>query len=428
MNIKNIKLALGLMFAATVGFTSCADEPDKYESTGGKPTISYFRLADVNKKDSIITGAYMQTPICIVGENLKSIKYMYFNDQKATLNTSYITDNTLLVTVPKDMPAKVTDKLYVVTADNDSLSFDFKVLVNAPNVTSMENEWAKDGERTVIYGDFFYTYADNPVKVTFPNGQVVSANDEDVKLTPFSIELTVPENAGKGYITVESVYGKGRSKFYFRDDRFILFDWDGTHGKALASGHGWRNGKIGQDAVAPLDGNYLMFGPAGLAGDNSTWAEDDFSFNYWPEPSAGYPELSSMYDFSDPANTVLKFEVNIPESNKWAACALQVIFTGNDEVTFGTPTNSYIGNNAFPRALWSPWYTAAGASEYHTSGKWRTVTIPLSNLKYGPAGENLGANINRFTGLTFFVYNGPYQGTNCEPAIYIDNIRIAPAN
>ena len=28
----------------------------------------------------------------------------------------------------------------------------------------------------------------------------------------------VPEGAQKGFVTVESMYGKGKSKFYFRDD------------------------------------------------------------------------------------------------------------------------------------------------------------------------------------------------------------------
>ena len=33
-------------------FSSCVDEPDKFELTGGKPSINYIRLQDVNSKDS----------------------------------------------------------------------------------------------------------------------------------------------------------------------------------------------------------------------------------------------------------------------------------------------------------------------------------------------------------------------------------------
>ena len=35
MNIKNIKLSLGMALLAMTGMTSCSDQPDAYETTGG---------------------------------------------------------------------------------------------------------------------------------------------------------------------------------------------------------------------------------------------------------------------------------------------------------------------------------------------------------------------------------------------------------
>ena len=115
-------------------FSSCVDEPDKFELTGGKPSINYIRLQDVNSKDSLLVEAVTSTPICIVGENLTSIKEMFFNDVKATLNTSYITNNTMLLNIPKDIPGSNTGKIYMVTRDADTVTYDFKVLVPAPVV------------------------------------------------------------------------------------------------------------------------------------------------------------------------------------------------------------------------------------------------------------------------------------------------------
>ena len=82
-------------FAAAVvvaGFSmaACEDEPDKYEVAGGKPTLKYVRVPDPAAADSLLTGAYMANTICLVGENLRSVYELYFNDQKAILNTSYI--------------------------------------------------------------------------------------------------------------------------------------------------------------------------------------------------------------------------------------------------------------------------------------------------------------------------------------------------
>ena len=71
MNIKNINGALFAMalVAAGAGFTSCEDEPDKYEVTGGTPTIDYVRPVDAASKDSLLTAASLNNTICIVGRN-----------------------------------------------------------------------------------------------------------------------------------------------------------------------------------------------------------------------------------------------------------------------------------------------------------------------------------------------------------------------
>ena len=66
----------------------------------------------------------MANTICLVGENLRSVYELYFNDQKAILNTSYITDHTLMVDVPKEIPSVVTDKIYMVTKAKDTIDYD----------------------------------------------------------------------------------------------------------------------------------------------------------------------------------------------------------------------------------------------------------------------------------------------------------------
>lgn len=108
MNIKNINGALFAVALAAVsaGFTSCEDEPDKYEVAGGTPTIDYVRPVDAASKDSLLTGASLNNTICIVGRNLRSVTKINFNDQAAVLNTSYMTDNTIIVTVPRPFQAR----------------------------------------------------------------------------------------------------------------------------------------------------------------------------------------------------------------------------------------------------------------------------------------------------------------------------------
>ena len=97
MKTKNIfkGLSLALVAFAALATTSCKDEPDAYQIQGGKPTISFIRPVSASSRDSIITAASMQSTICIVGENLRSVTGLLFNDQQAVL-TPVISQTTRL--------------------------------------------------------------------------------------------------------------------------------------------------------------------------------------------------------------------------------------------------------------------------------------------------------------------------------------------
>lgn len=88
-------------------------------------------------------------------ETSRSVTKINFNDQAAVLNTSYMTDNTIIVTVPKNIPGKVTDKIYFITNNKDTLDYNFKTVVPAPTINGMSNEWAAPGEEVTINGDYF---------------------------------------------------------------------------------------------------------------------------------------------------------------------------------------------------------------------------------------------------------------------------------
>lgn len=433
--MKNNKY-MNWLFTATIiiaGFsiTACEDEPDKYEIAGGVPTVKYIRSPLPAVADSLLSGAYMENTICLVGENLRSIYELYFNDQKAILNTSYITDHTLLIDVPKTIPAKVTDKIYMITKSKDTIAYDFKVLVPTPAVNSMSCEYAKPGSEVTIYGDYFLDDPNVPLTITMPGNIGVT---EITNITKTAVSFIIPNNALDGYINVKSIYGTGRSKFQYKDKRNILFDWDGSHG-GITLGNGWRKGVVRSSNPEGIDGSYLYFTGAMKGEVGATWSEDDFSFNYWPglvkNPPKEYPELSSLPEFAEMIekygvnNLQLKFEIYVPTSNPWMSSALQVIFSSNEDVTINTGNNGYFSNTATPRGLWIPW---KDSGSYDTGNKWLTASMKLSEFNKTHDG-NKSANAldkSRMTGLTFFVWNGGVLGTDCNPIICIDNIRVVP--
>lgn len=408
---------------------ACEDEPDKYEVAGGLPTVKYVRVPSPEAADSLLTGAYMDNTICLVGDNLRSIYELYFNDQKAILNTSYMTDHTVLVDVPENIPASVTNKIYMVTKSKDTVSYDFKVLVPSPQVNSMSCEFAKPGDKVTIYGDYLIDDPKEPLTITMAGNVTVP---EITDITKTAVSFILPDNAPEGYINIKSIYGTGRSKFQYHDTRNILFDWDGSHG-GLKTGHGWRNGVVKSDDLG-IDGAYLYFGGVDIAaGIGATWAEDNFCFNYWPEigENKEYPELSSMPKFAEMIKQYgidklqLKFELLVPSSNPWMSAALQMMFTSNADVTSSTAGNGYYGSATLPRGLWIPW---KDTGSYDTADKWVTVSFKLSDFNKTNEGGVCATNFSKdfLTGLTFFVWHGGVAGTDCSPVLCIDNIRVVP--
>lgn len=397
--------------AALALLPACNDNPDAFELTDGVPVVHYVRIPDVVSADSLITSAFMGKTIALVGENLTSVKEIWFNDQKTVINTSLITPTALITSVPTVIPKVVTNKMYLITQNSDTVKVDFKVDVPAPLVSNMKCEFAADGEVAVIRGNYFLSVADsdNPNVIFTPNIKAT----EVVSYSLNEIQVKVPAGAQPGPVSVESRYGTTRSKFWFRDNRGMILDWDN-----LNANGGWRSGVTSDsDPVAGITGKYVRFKGAMTADPSATWNEDAFSFNLWGT-SNGRPE-GDLFSIA-PADAVIKFEINVTQA--WKAGALQMIFTPWSTAN----TNSYLADGTTPRGLWIPW-KATGS--YTTDG-WETITLPIKDFKYNQEGVGVDfRGAGNYGGLTFFLWHGGAQakGEDCTPEICIDNIRVVPA-
>ena len=458
----------GLLFAALavagLSLTSCKDQPDKYVVADGTPTVHYVRCLSTevkNTKDAadthytngeLVVETSPQSTVALIGENLRSVYELYFNDRKAVLNNSLITDNTLIVDVPKDVPVMVTDKIYLVTQSKDTVTYDFHVIIPSPVITAMSCEYAKPGSRVTITGNYMVNDAGVPLEVFFRN-----ADDRDIPATINSIaddytsvEVTVPEDAAEGPVTIASIYGSTQSAFHYMDTRGMLFDFDTPNSETgvVLGNHGWHARDILADETS-LSGKFVQLGDAGTTlNEEGRWDDSKFSFEYWPGNWAD-PEtyqgdgvrLTSLADFSKWENMAYKFEMYIPSSNPWMAGAMQIIVGGVDKVsngnagvkdidgnTLGGANNTYFNNDQLPRALYRPWTTTGS---YDTGDQWVTVTIPIkSSFTYGMSGAAATGSLKAedFTSLIIFVVGGGVNGTECNPIIKIDNIRAVPYN
>ncbi len=457
-------LLLAVAALSTMALTSCKDEPDKYESTDGTPTIKYIRCMsseihnwnddpDTQYTDGqLVTSANPGSSLAIIGENLRSIIEIWFNDQKATLNQSTITDNALFVSVPGNVPATVSDKIYFITTAKDTVKYDFKVIISSPVIRSMPNEYATAGTEMTLYGNYFIDDPNVPLSISFTgaNEEMIPATITNIAEDFSTVDIIIPNGAETGPIYATSVYGTSKSSFWYKDNRGMLFDFDNPNGisDVVLDMHAWNGHEKTIDDGTGISGNFWQFGTetttASGAAD-SGWPDESWhSFAYWPgnwespETFKVYPRLYDLVDMSSWTDMTLKFEMCIPASNPWTGAAMQIVFVGTDRTTNGpggvdaygntisASSNSYLNDKSVPRALYRPWTTTGS---FDTNGEWITVSLPLSaTFIYCHDGTLCGAQMNKdsFASIWMALYGGGVSGTDCQPIIKVDNIRIVP--
>ena len=375
MKLLNKLIALFIMaFTGAALLTACKKEER------GEPRIDYIRITRPESSDSLLVGAGQGRLIAIVGDNLQDAVEIWFNDQAARLTPTYISEKSILVSVPNQIPVTVNNKVRIVFKNGRELIHDFKVEISAPDVQRMVLEYVKDGDIAVIRGDYFY----EPLTVTFTGG----AEGELVAVTDQEIQVRVPAGAQPGPVTVQTNFGTTKSNFWFRDNRNLLITndpWSGWWGQT--------NVVPGTDPLA-INGNYTRM----------TKSIGEWSWTEW----IGGPEnaLSTSHNFPDdaavnPSKYDMKFEINTLKP-----------FTGNViKFQIGQIFDPQPDVNAEPYQ-WKP--------PYDTKGKWETVTIPFeevsANYKQGWGVRPQGYGVRVW-------FHGPVA---LDADIALDNLRVVP--
>lgn len=388
MKSSNKIILILLMLVGVVStFISC-----KKEESSGTPYIEYVRITRPESSDSLLVGAGQGQLIAIVGENLKDAVEIWFNDQQSRLTPTYITNNSILVTVPSQIPATVNNKLRILFKNGFELFHDFQVQISKPVVSSMLSEYVNEGDIAVINGNYFY----DPVTVMFTGGvtgTVVERKDQQLR-------VQVPAGAQPGPITVKTNFGEGTSTFWFRDNRNIIIDGDhfGTDANGNPTPEGWwgtylvQNPNTANGDPMAINGNYYRFKKATKA-----WAWDS------PEvaggPAANMPDhKNSIPDdaIRNPANYNVKFEVNTLKPYNASRIMFNIGLQEQD-------------NDAY---IWQP--------PYDTKGQWQTVTIPYEEMVASYKTKPVVSANGYWNRILIF------GGADLDADIAFDNIRIVP--
>ena len=332
--VNKILLTLLIMVGAATVFNSC-----KKDETG-TPTISYVRITSPASSDSLLVGAGQGQLIAIVGNNLQDAVELWFNDQQSRVTPTYITNTTILVRIPTQIPLTVTNKLKIVFKNGFILNYDFTVQISKPLISSMICEFVKEGGIATIKGNYFYA----PLTVTFTGGvtgQLVSVKDDE-------IQVKVPAGAQPGQVTIRTNFGETKSDFWFRDNRNLLI-----HNDPWTGWWGQNNVVPGTDPLA-INGNFTR-----LTGNIGAWA--------WTEWIGGREDaLATSHNLPDdavinPDKYYLKFEIN----------TLKVYNNNMIKIMIGQVNSPDPDWNAEPYYFRPP---------FDTKGKWQTVAVPFTEV------------------------------------------------
>ena len=321
--------------AASV-FTACKKD------LAGTPTVSYVRVTNPTSSDSLLVGAGQGQLIAIIGNNLQDATEVWFNDQQARLTPTYISNNSILVSVPSQIPQAITNKLKIVFKNGYILLYNFQVQISKPLVSSMVSEFVNEGDVATIRGNYFYA----PLTVTFTGGdtaQLVSVKDNE-------IQFTVPAGAQPGPITVKTNFGETKSDFWFRDNRNVVISSDPYEG--------WHDPSYVVSNPGPgdppmINGNYIHVKKLISAWSWNEIADGDAGS--MPHTSKNIPDDAIL----NPQKYYLKFEVN----------TMKPYNNGMIRLNIGIPDPGQADNVNYQ---WKP--------PYDTHGQWQTVVIPFDEV------------------------------------------------
>lgn len=331
--------SIALLFLSMLLFQSCSED-DTYPM----PMVNNVRPTEV---DNAITEGDFGDWVAIQGSGLGSTQEVWFNSVQAYFNPTMVTDNNIVIAIPGDFPEEITDKITVVTKGGTA-EFNFKVIVPAPVIKRVSNEYPAAGEILEIEGSVFY----NVESVVFPGG----AEGNILEYTPELIRVVVPDGVSStGVFTVKAAAGSTESPMKLFDETGMICDYDGLNkfedwGKETEVVDGSSN----PTSPVPVNGNYIKMQSSTEVPTESWWVDQTVA----PHGGIVMPDFPD----NDPADMyALKFEYfSVGNFNG-----------GHIQIQFGWGPD-----------YWFEPYTKLGdgSNEDFVSTQWQTAIIPLNEF------------------------------------------------
>ncbi|PZX54846.1 glycan-binding surface protein [Algoriphagus chordae] len=417
--IKNIRSSHSLLVASALVMVlvlgACKDED---EINVGPPTIERVRNTDPTTADSSFTSATLGSTLAILGNNLLGTQQVYLNDYPLGVNTAYVTNSTVIVTVGDSVPTVATDPnvpntLRLVNKAGEAI-MEFQTLPPAPQVLQVKNQYVKPGDDLTLLGRYFY-FIDT---VYFPGEDVFVTSGITANSAGSSLTVKVPDNVdfseGQSIRVVTKSGGSATNRnTQIYADKGMVADFD-TNG-ALEWPWNWGWGISGdmiqpsQPGISSLEGSFGGMNQAFPA--NYGWNNDKvINLANWGGVQI-FPEGDGYEPSTPAANYDIRFEVAINTTVSIAGLEMQIWYPDSqgNELSYNIPMSDFISN---------------------TDGSWYTLSANMSRLTNGSTrlntyGDFLKGDSGGVKQLRLVVINT--TGNDIQAVLGVDNIRVIRA-
>lgn len=422
---KNLWASLAFlgMFIFILAFNSCEDD-DKHDSTPINVTNVYLEDAQSSVPDRPVTFARLGQTLRLEGSGFLGITKMYINGYDCYFNPVFITDNSMLVTVSRDVPTidapdDVKNTIRMEKNAGTYLVHPFDIRSAAPTITSITHTMPQAGEEITLYGSGLQ----GVTKITFPGDVVVTQNiasdDEDGRWCTVIVPSGVSDEGGALFL--ECANGGAYSPSYFNFKKGLLHNFDNVNNAS------WSNGEISDDLslVIPSGGNLPKSQGIyrSLNKDGKEMAANDVPVDvtrYWINNGVWADIIS---------------ESVIPWSTSTAECAIQMDIYYEGEWNSGDIRFVVADGWGSSRycMIYAPWVVSSTRVQVENPGCWFTITLPFSDSE-DFVDKDLSAVMAQIATATYkqggpWMENGDIDGVASQPTnlnVYFDNIRIVP--
>lgn len=405
------------MLMATVFLGSCQEED---EISVGPPSIERVRTTDPTTADSAFTSATLGSTLAIVGTNLLGTQQVYLNDYPLGVNTAYVTNNSVIVTVGDSVPTvatdpNVTNKLRLVTKSGESV-IDFQTLPPAPLVTQVKNQYLKAGDKMTLFGRYFY-FVDT---VYFPGEDVFVTSGFETNASGTTLSVTVPDGVDFSESQSIAVVTKSGGSATNRNTQIyngkgMIADFD-TNG-ALKYPWDWGWGMSGdmirssQPGIESLEGDFGGMNQAFPA--SYGWNNDKvINLANWGGEQIFPTTPADEYNPAAPAASFdIRFDIAVSTTENITGLNVQIWYPDSkgNELSYDIPLSDFI------KATDGSWYTLSAALNRLTNGSTRLNT-------YGDFLKGDGGGVKQ---LRLVVINT--TSSDIQAVVGIDNIRVVRA-